>query len=212
MAGSEFEPEWHHFLLFGDAEFTRALDRVDGIVTAVCYRNDVRLRRLGLQHERRKIGRAERMPDSAQHLAPVLLDKGGGAVLKRAAEHVVRGDEEPGLAELWQRLTDCGANLVGVIDPVDRIVGRAGLAGEIRRTGAGQQHRLVVGFGDLQHCKPYGRIHQIGYRIDAVEVEPAPRDSGTDIGLVLMIGGDDLDRYAVNLVAELLGRHLRGLD
>ena len=93
-----------------------------------------------------------------------------------------------------------------------RIVGRARLAGEVGRAGAGQQHRLVVGLGDFQNGKADGRIDQIGDGVDAVEIEPAPRDGGADIGLVLMIGGDDLDRNAVDLVAELFGRHLGRFD
>jgi hypothetical protein len=37
-----------------------------------------------------------------------------------------------------------------------------------------------------------------------------PGDRSADIGLVLVIGGDDLDRLAGNLVAHLLGRHAGG--
>jgi hypothetical protein len=95
---------------------------------------------------------------------------------------------------------------------MDRIVGRAGLAREIGRAGAGEQHRLVVGLGDLQHREADGRIDQIGDGVDAVEIEPAPGDRGADIGLVLVIGGNDLDRHAIDLVAELVRRHLRRLD
>src|SRR6185312_16706007 len=46
----------------------------------------------------------------------------------------------------------------------------------------------------------------------AVAVEPAPRDVGADLRLVLVIGRDDLDRLAEHALAEILGRHLGGDD
>ena len=212
MAGRESSSERHDLLLVGDAELARGLDRVDGVVTAVRHRDHFRSRRLGLQHEGREVGRAKRMADGAQDLAAVLFDERRGAGLQRAAVNVVGGDEEPGLAELRQDPADGGALFIAVIDPVHRIVGRAGLAGEIRRSRARQQHGLVVGFGDLQHREPDRRIDQIGDDIDLLEIEPAPRNRGTYIRLVLVIGENDLNRHAVDLVAKLLRRHLRRFD
>src|SRR3984885_3663931 len=152
------------------------------------------------------------MTHGAQNLTAVFFDEGGGTILQRAAEHIVRGYEEPSFAELRQSLPDRRPHLVGVVDPMNRVVWRARLAGEVGRSGAGEQHRLVVGLGDFQRRKAYRRIDQIGDRVYAIKVEPAARDSGADIGLVLVISGYNLDRYAVDLAAELLRRHLRGLD
>ena len=43
-------------------------------------------------------------------------------------------------------------------------------------------------------------------------VVPLARLAGRDVGLVLVVGGDDLDRLAGDLAAEVVDRHLRRLD
>jgi hypothetical protein len=43
---------------------------------------------------------------------------------------------------------------------------------------------------------------------DILTVEPCSRDAGSDIGLVLMICGQDFDRTAEHRAAEILDRHL----
>ena len=40
-------------------------------------------------------------------------------------------------------------------------------------------------------------------------VVPVARDGGADIGLILVIGADHLDRLSLHLAAEILDRHLR---
>src|SRR5919112_6787992 len=46
----------------------------------------------------------------------------------------------------------------------------------------------------------------------ATDEVPAPRDLGPDVGLGLMVGPQELDRAAEHLAAEIVDRHLRGLD
>jgi hypothetical protein len=45
--------------------------------------------------------------------------------------------------------------------------------------------------------------------VDAVNIDPAPRYRSTNIGLVLVIGVDDLDRLACRLAAKILDRPMR---
>src|SRR5690242_14600918 len=50
-----------------------------------------------------------------------------------------------------------------------------------------------------------GDVHQ---RVEMLRVEPLARLRRGDVGLVLMVGRDDLDRLAEHLPAEILDRHL----
>jgi hypothetical protein len=52
------------------------------------------------------------------------------------------------------------------------------------------------------------RRRQLGDHVDAFDLIPTPRDAGGKIGLVLMIGGDDLDLLAEHVAAKILNRHL----
>ena len=58
----------------------------------------LRLRGLRLQQEGREVGRVERVPHAAEHLAAGRLENFVGVALERVAEGVVGRDEEPGVA------------------------------------------------------------------------------------------------------------------
>ena len=45
-----------------------------------------------------------------------------------------------------------------------------------------------------------------------IDVVPLPGNAGGDVRLDLMVGGNQLDRFAQNLAAEIVDRHLRGGD
>jgi len=45
-----------------------------------------------------------------------------------------------------------------------------------------------------------------------IGINPFARDGGADVGLVLVIAGDDLDRRAEHLPTKILDRHLGGED
>ncbi len=51
-------------------------------------------------------------------------------------------------------------------------------------------------------------IGEIDDRIDALGIHPSPRDRDADVGLVLMIGVNDLDLETARLLGEILGRQL----
>ena len=56
-----------------DAEFRRLLDRVGGVAAGIGQADDLGLRRLRLQQERREVRRVQRMLDAADHLAAAAL-------------------------------------------------------------------------------------------------------------------------------------------
>ena len=49
-------------------------------------------------------------------------------------------------------------------------------------------------------------------RFDALVVEPLPGERGGGVGLVLVVGEDDLYRTSQHLPAEIVDRHARGCD
>ena len=91
-------------------------------------------------------------------------------------------------------------------------IGLAGVAGQAR--GRGPHHDV-----DLLHLprqivdreRDRGR-RQLGDHVDAFDLVPAPRDGGGEVGLVLVVGGDHLDLLAEHAAAEILHRHLGGLE
>ena len=90
------------------------------------------------------------------------------------------------------RLGDRVADLIGVVGPVDR-VGRAQLAGEPGRAGGTEQSHLVVLLDDIDNGEGDRRIGDVEDGIDAILLEPLLGDCRADVGLLLMVGVDDLD-------------------
>ena len=52
-------------------------------------------------------------------------------------------------------------------------------------------------------ARPTPGIGEIDDRVDAFLVHPSSRDRDTDVGLVLMVGGNDLDAEAAGLLGEV---------
>ncbi len=144
------------------------------------------------------------------HLAAGALDEPRRLGLEAAAEGIVGGDEEPGLvAALGERRDQRIGLRPGVVGPLHR-AGRALRPGQRRRAAGRQQNGLVLAARHLVDRQGDRRVAEVGDRIDPVLIEPLARDRGADIGLVLMVGGDDLDALAGDLAAEILGGELRG--
>jgi hypothetical protein len=55
---------------------------------------------------------------------------------------------------------------------------------------------LFFSLGDLRDGERHRGGGDVEHRVDAVAVVPLPGDGGADIGLVLVVGGDDLDLHA----------------
>jgi hypothetical protein len=91
-------------------------------------------------------------------------------------------------------------------------VGRAFAAGEECRAGAGREHHAIVVADDLVHCQRNRGIGKIRDHVHAFVLDPSPGDGGAEVGLVLMIGGNDLDLAAGGLAAMVLDCELCGED
>src|SRR5713226_10702293 len=144
------------------------------------------------------------MPYQASHLAARLLYRRLGIALEGMTEGVVGGEEEPGIPA---GLDDGGAGAVGqrpgVVGPMDR-VWRAGLAGQIRGAAGRNDQRLVLLARDLVDGKRDRRGRDIDYHVDLIYVIPLPYDVRAHIGLVLMIGGQNLDLHPLLGGVEIL--------
>jgi len=64
--------------------------------------------------------------------------------------------------------------------------------------------------GDLLDRERDRGIVKADGHVDLISIKPLARNRGADIGLVLMVGGHDLDRFAEHRPAGILDRHARG--
>ena len=99
---------------------------------------------------------------------------------------------------------------MGVISPV-KTVGRTLCSGQFRRRGTGGDGDLVGVLGQRLHGECHGGRRQLHNGIDLFGVVPLARDVGCDIGLVLVVGGHDLDRLAQHGTTEIFDSHQCGL-
>ena len=97
-------------------------------------------------------------------------------------ERIIVGDEEPAIAAaLGHGLRGADRERASVKHPLHR-VGRAELAVEIgRASGMGDEQSLFF-IGDVLHREPDRRDRHVDDQIDLVDIVPAPRDAGADIG------------------------------
>jgi hypothetical protein len=75
---------------------------------------------------------------------------------------------------------------------------------------SGEHHDPLALPRDLLHGEGDRGDGNVDDRVDVFHVVPARRDRRADIGLVLVIGEDDLDRLAQHGAAEILRGHARG--
>ena len=129
-------------------------------------------------------------------------------MLKIMAEGIVGGNEEPRIVPRFDHsaLGTMGERIV-VVGVVDRDR-RAGLVGDARRARSVEHNDLVLCFGDVNRRKRGGRGGHIHQRVDMLVLEPFARGSGSNVRLVLVIGGNDFNRHAKHCSSEILDRHL----
>jgi hypothetical protein len=120
------------------------------------------------------------MPDAAGDLAALRYDDGAGVLLESLTERVACSQEEPAVAVGFnERAAGAVAQCVGVVSPV-HCVRRACLTGEVGTRGPRPKEYLVLVFRDLAD----GQCHAgIGNVVDALLVEPFPRDRAADVRL-----------------------------
>ena len=149
------------------------------------------------------------MPHAAQHLAAILQHHIGGVLFQRLSEGIVGGQEEPaveaGLDGRKPRHIGLPIRIVGVVHGV----GTARLVGERDRGRSVENDELVACFCDLARGKRRCGSRDIEDHLHALVVEHVARQAGRDVGLVEMVGDDDLDLAAEHFAAEILHRHLR---
>ena len=150
------------------------------------------------------------MPDAAQHLAAGLQHDVGGVLFEVLAEGVIGGEEEPGVEALLDRGKPGDVGLREGVEDIMHGVGAAGLVGEADRAGAVEHDDLVARLGDLAGGERGRGCRHVVDHLDALIVEHVAGDVGGKVGLVEMVGGEDLDLAAEHLAAEILRRHFRG--
>ncbi|GCC47086.1 hypothetical protein chiPu_0031433, partial [Chiloscyllium punctatum] len=124
------------------------------------------------------------------------------------AERIVGGDEIPFRAAVpYQIGADRVRGRPGIEGPLDR-VRRAVFAGQVGGSRARCDQRRLGAAHDLVDGEPDGRVRHVGDRIDLLLTDPAPRDRGADVCLVLVVGRYDLDPEVRVQPHEILGRHL----
>ncbi len=189
------------------AEFAGLLDGIDGVGAGIGEPDHFRLRSLRLQQQRREIRCAERMAARAQHLATMSLDVIGGFRFDALAERVIHRQEIPvGAATLHHRRGGGVAGGPRIVDPLNG-VGRAILAGQIRARGGGGEKRHRRPAQQRVDAETDRGVRHVDHRIDLVDVDPLADDRGADVGLVLMVGVDDLDLDILAAAVEVLGGH-----
>lgn len=82
-----------------------------------------------------------------------------------------------------------------------------GFAGDIGRARGGGDHHLVFFLDDGCERQSHAARRDIDDEVDVLGVEPAPGNRRGVVGLVLGIGGHDLDRDRFIRGAEILDRH-----
>ena len=123
--GNEDQQPGELLAALDDAELGRLLDGVDGVAAGVRHADDLGLRGLRLEQERREVLVRERMAHRAHDLAARGFHEFRHVAFERVAERIVGSQEEPAVAAfLHQLAAGAGGKRVGVIGPVDA-VGRA---------------------------------------------------------------------------------------
>jgi hypothetical protein len=103
----------------GQREFAGLLDGIDGVSAGAGEGNNLCLRALRTQEQRRKIGCIQWMPCAAEDLASMILDDLARGALKIVTESIVRGQKVPGAKTLVdQRGSRTTGKRVGVVGPM----------------------------------------------------------------------------------------------
>src|SRR5882724_6752318 len=149
------------------------------------------------------------MTNAAEHLAAGPLHDIGGVFFQILSERVVGGEEEPAVEALLDGGQTGDVRLRKSVEDIMHGVGSAGFVREPDRPRTVEHDDLVARLCDLAGGERGGGSRDIDDGLDALIVEHIAGDIGGKIGLVEVIGRDDLDFAAQNLAADIFGRHLR---
>ncbi|MNN32456.1 hypothetical protein D3C81_1461780 [compost metagenome] len=147
-----------------------------------------------------------------RHRAAVGLHHRRGIAFQRVAEGVVGGQEEPRLAALLDH------RAAGALGQRHRVIGvvhrvrRALFVGQARGAGTDVDVDALLLRSDLVHRQRGARVGAAQQHVQPLLVHPFARLGGGDVGLVLVVGGNDFDGLAQHLAAAVLDRHLDGFQ
>ena len=152
------------------------------------------------------------MAHRAEHLAAIGDHHLRRVAFERMAERIVGSEEEPAVAAaLGDLLRRADRERARVEHPLHG-VRRAELAVEIGRPGRMDDEQLFLLSSDMLDRETHGGDRHVDDQVDLVDIVPAAGDTARNIGFELVVGGNDGDRLAQDLAAEIIDRHLRGSD
>ncbi len=127
------------------------------------------------------------------------------------AEGVVHRHEVPGLvAQLGQRRCRTGGLRVGIEHPVETVGGAFG-RGQCAGGRAAVHGDAALFLDQLLHRQRHRGIGEIGDGLDLVAVQPFAGAGHANVGLVLVVGREDLDLHAFAFILEaVFHRHFGG--
>ena len=148
------------------------------------------------------------MAHGAEHLAAKFCHESAGILLQGVTKGIIGGNKEPALATarndgLCGNLTR-GVCVINVVDAVRS----AGLVGQFSAACTGVHGDPFLVPRQFLHRQGAARVQQAGNHIHLLIVNPLAGLGGGDIGLVLMVGADNLNRLTQHLPAKILDRHL----
>ncbi|MNR15886.1 hypothetical protein D3C85_1324450 [compost metagenome] len=150
------------------------------------------------------------MARAAHDLAAGVLHKARGIAFQRFAEHVIGGDEVPGLAAAFHHAFDHRVcQRISIRRPLGAEVA-ALLAAEVAGKAAADQGGPAFLARDALRGQAGRACAAVNHRHQALRVEPAAHQGGGDVGLVLVVRADDLDGLAGHLAAKVLDGHAHG--
>lgn len=209
---NQHQKSGHLLAALEDAELAAEFDRVDVVGRPAGETDDLGFRGLRLKDERRKVRCREWMRYRSDDFATVVCDDLCGVAFQCMPERVIGGEEEPAItAALDDCLRSADGKRVGVEHPL-HCIRRAILAVEVGGSGRMGDEEFFPVVGDMLHRQAHRRNRHVDDQVDFVDVVPLPCNPRGVVGLVLAVGGNQRNRLAQNLAAEILDRHLSGGD
>src|SRR5690606_9381496 len=158
-----------------------------------------------------EVGGAQRHAHGVAHVAACLLHDGRGVTFERVTEGVVGGDEEPFLAAVVHHGgTRAAGQGGGVVGPVHG-VGAALCIGQVGGCGAHDDERLLLLGSHTGHGQRGAGVGAADQHVDLLLIEPLAGARGGNVGLVLVVGNEELDLLAVDLAPHVLDGHPDGI-
>src|SRR5262245_17966564 len=143
------------------------------------------------------------MVHGAQNLAAAFHNDLRSVALERTSESIIGCEEEPSVTATFYNFTGrTGCKSISIKDPLDA-VGRTVFSREVNRAGRMGNEEATLFACDFLDCETNRRHRDIYNQINVFDVVPTARDSGSDIGLELMIGRNNLDRFTGNRGAKI---------